>query len=107
MRLVTYTSRGTTRLGAMLGDDAVLDLNRACARTGDERTRALADFLVPPDMPGFLRGGEPAMEAARSALARLAGEGPDASGPVFATNEAGFRLEAPVPRPGKILAVGV
>ena len=31
MRLVTYTHRGTTRLGAMLGDGQVVDLNRACA----------------------------------------------------------------------------
>ena len=111
MHLVTYTFRGTTRLGAMLGEDTVVDLNRACTldRTarGEERAQAMADFLVPPDMLAFLRGGEPSMDAARSALAHISAERPDASGLLFATSEPGFRLEAPVPRPGKILAVGV
>ncbi len=117
MRLVTYTHRGTTRLGAMLGDDAVVDLNRACtiqrAERGEERARTLADFLVPPDVLAFLRAGDPAMDAARSALAYAEGhrarhrDEAIAAGIVVATGEPGFRLEAPVPRPGKILAVGV
>src|SRR5213596_2605451 len=102
MRLVTYTFRGTTRLGALVGDAEVVDLNRACAlhraERGERRARALADFLVPPDMPAFLQAGDPAMDAARAALA---------SGLLFRTDEPGFRLEAPVPRPGKVLAVGV
>src|SRR5881396_1142994 len=115
MRLVTYTFRGTTRLGALVGDAEVVDLNRACAlhraERGERRARALADFLVPPDMLAFLQAGDPAMDAARAALAHmrdlrtpLAGL---ASGLVFGTDEPGFRLEAPVPRPGKVLAVGV
>src|SRR4029077_7753132 len=117
MRLVTYTYRGTTRLGAMLGDDAVVDLNRACAlhraERGEERARTLADFLVPRDMLAFLRAGDPAMDAARSALAHAEGhlarhrDEAIVAGLVVATGEPGCRLEAPVPRPGKILAVGV
>src|SRR6185503_12131227 len=117
MRLVTYTFRGTTRLGAMLGDDAVVDLNRACAlhraERGEGRAQALADFLVPADMPSFLRAGDPALDAARSALARAEEEirarrdEASAKGLFFGTGEPGFRLEAPVPRPGKVLAVGV
>src|SRR5206468_13086390 len=115
MRLVTYTFRGTTRLGALVGDAEVVDLNRACAlhraERGERRARALADFLVPPDMLAFLQAGDPAMDAARAALAHmrdlrtpLAGL---ASGLVFRTDEPGLSLEAPVPRPGKVLAVGV
>src|SRR5436190_11489481 len=115
MRLVTYTFRGTTRLGALVGDAEVVDLNRACAlhraERGERRARALADFLVPPDMLAFLQAGDPAMDAARAALAHmrdlrtpLAGL---ASGLVFGTDEPGLSLEAPVPRPGKVLAVGV
>jgi 2-keto-4-pentenoate hydratase/2-oxohepta-3-ene-1,7-dioic acid hydratase in catechol pathway len=126
MKLVTYTFRGTTRLGALLHrdggeggfDDAtVVDLNRACALhradRGERRARALADFLVPPDMRAFLEAGDPAMDAARSALAhaaeRIAAHRDDAmaAGLAFGTDEPGFRLEAPVPRPGKVLAVGV
>ncbi len=113
MRLVTYTFRGTTRLGALVGDSEVVDLNRACAlhraERGERRARALADFLVPPDMLAFLRAGDPALDAARAALAHLASQRDTAlaSGLVFRTDEPGFRLEAPVPRPGKVLAVGV
>jgi len=71
MRLVTYTFRGTTRLGALVGDAEVVDLNRACAlhraERGERRAWALADFLVPPDMLAFLQAGDPAMDAARAA----------------------------------------
>jgi 2-keto-4-pentenoate hydratase/2-oxohepta-3-ene-1,7-dioic acid hydratase in catechol pathway len=117
MRLVTYTFRGTTRLGALLGDDDVIDLNRACALhradRGERRARAIADFLVPADMTGFLAAGDPAMDAARAALAfaqdriRTRRDDAMASGLLFATDEPGFRLEAPVSRPRKVLAVGV
>jgi len=117
MRLVTYTFRGATRLGAMLGEREVLDLNRACAlqRAGRaaERGRAIADFLVPPDMLRFLDAGDPALDAARSALAwapeRVAAErdAARAAGLLLGLDEPGFRLEAPIPRPGKVLAVGV
>jgi 2-keto-4-pentenoate hydratase/2-oxohepta-3-ene-1,7-dioic acid hydratase in catechol pathway len=117
MRLVTYTSRGTTRLGALAGDAGVVDLNRACAlhraERGERRARALADFLVPPEMLAFLQAGDPALDAARAALASLQDhlrtqrDAALASGLLFHIDEPGFRLEAPVPRPGKVLAVGV
>src|SRR5206468_187415 len=67
----------------------------------------------PPDMLAFLQAGDPAMDAARAALAHVrehvgAQRGAaTASGLLFRTDEPGFRLEAPVPRPGKVLAVGV
>src|SRR2546428_9298421 len=117
MRLVTYTFRGTTRLGALVGDAEVVDLNRACAlhraERGERRARALAAFLVPPDRRAFLRAGDPAMDAARAALAHVREhvgwqrDAAIASGLLFRADEPGFRLEAPVPRPGKVLAVGV
>src|SRR5438552_11252865 len=117
MRLGTYTFRGTTRLGALVSDAEVVDLNRACAlhraERGEERAHVLADFLVPPDMLAFLRAGDPAIDAARSAFAHAAAyvarhrDEALAAGLLFAGTEPGFRLEAPVPRPGKILAVGV
>ena len=117
MRLVTYTFRGTTRLGALTGDRQVIDLNRACAvhraDRGEQRAAALADFLVPSDMLAFLQAGDPAMDGARAALAFVQDhvatrpEEARAAGLVFDTDEPGFRLDAPVPRPGKVLAVGV
>ena len=44
MRLVTYTLRGTTRLGAMLGDRDVVDLARADARLPADMLGLLADY---------------------------------------------------------------
>jgi acylpyruvate hydrolase len=116
MKLATYTFRGTTRLGAVLADGAVVDLNRACAaerRTGAARGRVLADFLVPPAMLAFLDAGQPALDAARAALAWVGervgrdADGLRADGIVFAADEPGLRLEAPVQRPGKVLALGL
>ncbi len=117
MRLCTFTARGRTRLGALRGEGEVVDLNlgyRArLARRGDPRAAAMADALVPPEMLAFLSGGEESMDGARHAIAyveevaaseaeRVVGEGL-----LVDRAEAGFRLEAPVPRPGSVLAVGV
>src|SRR5437762_4453435 len=117
MRLVTYTFRGTSRTGAMLDDNDVVDLNRAEAlrlrQAGDQSPDVRAAFNVPPDMLSFLRGGEDAMEAARAALRLAEAEikrdrtAAIASGLLFGTNEPGFRFEAPVPRPGSVLAIGL
>jgi acylpyruvate hydrolase len=116
MKLVTYTARGTTRLGAVVGDGGIVDLNRACAAeraAGPGRSRGLADFLVPATMPAFLEAGAPALDAARAALAWVAREATArsdalrADGILFAAGEPGVRLEAPVPRPGKVLALGL
>ena len=100
MRLVTYTLRGTTRLGAMLGDRDIIDLARADAR-------------LPADMLGFLAAGEPALHVARAALdtaterIRRERQAAIADGLLASLDEPGCRLEAPVPRPRKVLAVGV
>ena len=73
----------------------------------------LADFLVPADMPAFLDAGDPAMEGARAALAwaeahvRAHGDEARAAGLLFDLDEPGLRLEAPVRRPGKVLALGL
>jgi len=83
MRLVTFTHRGSTRLGAAEGD-AVVDL-------------AAAAPALPRDMIGFLSAGPPALDAAREAVAR----------PGARLALADVRLEAPVPRPGKFLAIGL
>ncbi len=80
MRLVTFTHSGSTRIGVLDGEQ-VVDL------------RAAAPDL-PTEMCAFLAAGEPAMKAARGA-----------SGARLALGE--VKLEAPVLRPPKILAVGL
>jgi 2-keto-4-pentenoate hydratase/2-oxohepta-3-ene-1,7-dioic acid hydratase in catechol pathway len=104
MRLVTYTNRGTTRLGAMLDEGHGVDLNRAGAATGT---------TLPADILAFLQAGDAALDGARRALAWAKDhvdtrrEQTLASGLAFALGDPGVRLEAPVPRPGKVLALGV
>jgi 2-keto-4-pentenoate hydratase/2-oxohepta-3-ene-1,7-dioic acid hydratase in catechol pathway len=96
MRLVTYSHGGERRLGAMLGDDAVLDLQRA------------SGGALPADMMGLLAAGADAMRTARTALdaaSEAARSGASASGMIFARKD--VVLEAPVPRPGKVLAIGL
>src|SRR5438477_483423 len=52
------------------------------------------------------RAGHTTLETGRCQLG-AAREAAIASGLLFPTDDPGFRLEAPVPRPGKVLAVGV
>jgi 2-keto-4-pentenoate hydratase/2-oxohepta-3-ene-1,7-dioic acid hydratase in catechol pathway len=83
MRLVTFTHRDSTRLGVVDGD-GLLDLAEAAP-------------ALPRDMIAFLAAGPPALDAARAATARAGTRLPLAD----------VRLEAPVPRPGKFLAIGL
>jgi 2-keto-4-pentenoate hydratase/2-oxohepta-3-ene-1,7-dioic acid hydratase in catechol pathway len=106
MRLLTFTFRGVTRIGAMAGDSDVIDLARAAVVCG-------AEALPPADMLSLLNGGESAIDNARKVCsaatdliqrdrARATEEGV-----LFGISEPGFRIEAPVPRPGKVLAIGL
>jgi 2-keto-4-pentenoate hydratase/2-oxohepta-3-ene-1,7-dioic acid hydratase in catechol pathway len=83
MRLVTFTHQDSTRAGAVDGD-AVVDLSAAAP-------------ALPRDMIGLLTAGPRALDAVRGAIASNAGRIPLAE----------VRLDAPVPRPGKFLAIGL
>jgi 2-keto-4-pentenoate hydratase/2-oxohepta-3-ene-1,7-dioic acid hydratase in catechol pathway len=83
MRLVTFTNDGSTRVGLLDGEQ-VVDLSAAAPG-------------LPTEMCALLAAGEAALEAARGALA--------AKGSRLARGE--VRLESPVLRPPKILAVGL
>lgn len=104
MRLVTYTFRGTSRAGAMIDDDHVIDLARASADGGDP---------LPSDLLSLLRAGDSALERARASLAaaqrRFASDadGMRAEGIAFDVREPGFAFAAPIQRPGKALAIGL
>lgn len=82
MRLATFTHDGSTRLGLADGDE-IVDL--AAAAPG-----------LPREMIAFLEAGTEAMETARGAIAQ------GARIPL-----ADVRLEAPIARPPKFLAVGL
>src|SRR5512143_183926 len=83
MRLATFTHGGVTRLGIVDGD-GVVDL-------------AADAPALPRDMIGFLAAGTAALDAARAAAGRSRARLPLAD----------VRRAAPVPRPGKFLAIGL
>ena len=83
MKLCTFTHGQRTRIGVVVGE-LVIDLPAVVPK-------------LPSDMIAFLQAGDEAM-----ALAEEAQTKPDVSFPV-----ADVVLEAPVPRPGKILAIGL
>lgn len=114
MRLVTYSFRGWRRVGALLGEDGLVDLARAHAAVLRERgvdaAAGRGAALVPADMVGLLARGDDGLEAARQAVARVA-QGPAdrwvKEGVLFAVAGDGIRLEPPVPNPGKIVCLGI
>jgi 2-keto-4-pentenoate hydratase/2-oxohepta-3-ene-1,7-dioic acid hydratase in catechol pathway len=84
MKLVTYTRERRSSVGALLGDDAIVDLPST-------------DRSIPADMLELLRGGPAMMERARAAAAKAQ----------ECIALAGVTLEAPIARPGKVLAIGL
>jgi 2-keto-4-pentenoate hydratase/2-oxohepta-3-ene-1,7-dioic acid hydratase in catechol pathway len=81
MKLITFTHGGDTRAG-LVRDDGVIDLGKTS---------------LPSDALAFIAAGEPAWADAR----QLA----ESAEPDLAL--ADVKLEAPVPNPGKILAIGL
>ena len=83
MKLVTFVHNGSTRIGALVGADRVVDFSQA-------------DPSLPGDMIGLLRGGEAALAAARQA-----------AGSSQTIALADVKLLAPVPHPDKIICIGL
>jgi acylpyruvate hydrolase len=89
MRLVTFIHDGTSRIGALEMHDGrplILDLS--------QRDRGL-----PGDMIALLQGGPAALDRARRALAL--------TDDVRPLELAAVTLQAPIPRPGKIICIGL
>jgi len=86
MKLVTFVHNGQSRIGAQRADGTIVDLNRANA-------------ALPTDMLAFLAGGADAKNLAEKAVA---------SAPAAALlAPSAVTLQAPLPRPGKILCIGL
>jgi acylpyruvate hydrolase len=116
MKLVTFAHRGVQRVGLLEGEH-VIDVNRAYAallgQRGDLRAEAMAVALVPVEMIGILEAGERALAAIREAAGYVReglgsgeqAEGLKRDGLVFTLSE--VTLKAPVPRPGKLILLGL
>jgi acylpyruvate hydrolase len=116
MRLVTFAHRGRQRVG-LLENEQIIDVNRAYAasleRRGEPRPCALADAIVPAEMIGILEAGERALAAIREtagSVREALGSGGQTEvlrrdGVVFSLSE--VALKAPIPRPGKLILLGL
>jgi acylpyruvate hydrolase len=111
MRLVTFEDAGQRRLGGA-SDGMIVDLNAAYRAMledrGERRAGELAAKTLPAEMLAFLAAGDEALAGAREAFGFVARLG-DAS-----ARERGLvrradavRLAAPVPRPTKLILVGL
>jgi acylpyruvate hydrolase len=110
MRLVTYSWRGHAALGALV-NGWVVDLYRAhraaLSRSGNTDELAVAEFRVPSDLLGLLRGGEKSMAAARRALRFVEERRAMDDGDGLCHSASDVEILAPVQRPGKIVCVGL
>ena len=116
MRLVSFRRLEKTRIGVLHGEK-VIDLKRAyraCLESAGERIDpGEADRTVPSGMTDFLAGGAKTMAAARRAMAFFKERMNDsdalpceeAGGACFPLEE--VKLLSPVPRPGKIICIGL
>jgi acylpyruvate hydrolase len=116
MKLVTFAQRGVQRVG-LLDGERVIDVNRAyaalLAQRGDLRAEAMAEALVPAAMIGILEAGERALAAIREAAGHVReglssgeqAEGLKRDAVVLTLSE--VTLKAPVPRPGKLILLGL
>ncbi|MFH1329241.1 MAG: fumarylacetoacetate hydrolase family protein [Actinomycetota bacterium] len=94
---------GLIRIGAER-DGRLVDLNAACAallaHQGEPDAPEYADFLVPPDMVGYLSRGDKARRAVAEALEFVEdGAAAGLDGARLAYDFGEVRLLAPVPRP--------
>ncbi|MEP0070143.1 fumarylacetoacetate hydrolase family protein [Pyruvatibacter sp.] len=81
MKLATFTYGGTTRIGKVV-DDKIIDLSKAAPS-------------LPTDMISFLAAGDAAMAAAQKA---------DSADAIALSD---VTLEAPIMKPGKVMAIGL
>jgi 2-keto-4-pentenoate hydratase/2-oxohepta-3-ene-1,7-dioic acid hydratase in catechol pathway len=74
MRLITFENPvQTSRIGAAVNDDTIVDLNSAAALYLRDSQREpahqrMADAIVPPDMRALFEGGDTSLDAARRAF---------------------------------------
>lgn len=111
MRLVTFLRLGEPRLGAVAGEQ-VIDLNAAYQywqeSAGVSRAKELAAAVLPSDMVEFLAGGETSLAAARETVQRIRGlEGSVLAERGIVYPRQTVPLKAPVPRPTKLILVGL
>lgn len=109
MKLVTFKINDAYRLGTMIGEDKILDLNYCYAdqlkASGELTPQVVADALLPSDMRRFLARGNKGIELAQTVLEKYieSSEDTDGAGMIYSRSE--VMLCAPVLDPFKIICL--
>jgi acylpyruvate hydrolase len=99
MKLVTFRTDEGLRVGAIV-DEYVVDLNKAAAWTNEKES-------LPADMNAILTAGNPAQEIIKRVVSSIKDDIEDAITSKIAKPLSDVSLFAPVPRPSKIICVGL
>jgi 2-keto-4-pentenoate hydratase/2-oxohepta-3-ene-1,7-dioic acid hydratase in catechol pathway len=86
MKLITFAVGGQERIGALLAEEQLVDFSQA-------------DSSLPQEMVAFLKGGDAARERAAQIMANPPQEA------ILPLSK--VKLCAPIPKPGKILCIGL
>lgn len=109
MKLVTFSSNGYTRIGAVTANKEVVDLNYAyqalLESQGKLRGEFIAEAFVPANMEGFLQGGNESLSIAKE-VTEFALNNREAFKHKLVHGFDEVKIEAPVQNPGKIICVG-
>ncbi|MFS0575697.1 fumarylacetoacetate hydrolase family protein [Sporosarcina sp. 179-K 3D1 HS] len=109
MKLITFTTAGHSRIGAVVEENKVVDLNyayQALLKNQEKyRYKEIAEAYIPAKMEEFLQGGKESMGLAQEALA-FALENPDSFEHQLIYEKSAVKVEAPVTAPGKMICVG-
>ena len=111
MRLATVSVEGVERIAAVI-DEEYIDLNKAyellLKSQGQYRVKEIAEAFIPPNMVGFLQGGEESMKLAKESIEFV--QSHDFSEQdkrnLYYTGQ-NVKLEAPIQKPEKIVCVGL
>lgn len=113
MRLLTFTTGGNERLGAEWAG-SIVDLENAAALEAVVQggVEAVRNLQIPTSMDDYLRGGEEARASVARALEFLGGLPDDVLRTLTGSSAILYREDqvrrlAPLPRPGKIICIGL
>ncbi|MEH7414918.1 fumarylacetoacetate hydrolase family protein [Neobacillus drentensis] len=111
MRLATVSIEGEQRIAAVVNEEYI-DLNKACEllfeSKGQARAKQIAEAYIPPNMIGFLQGGEDSTNLAKESIEYV--QNNDFSEEVkrkLYYQGKQVKLESPIQKPEKIICVGL
>jgi acylpyruvate hydrolase len=111
MRLATVSIEGDQRIAAVI-NDMYVDLNKAyellLENKGQARAKQIAEAYIPPNMIGFLQGGEDSSNLANEAIEFVQKNdfSDDVNRKLYYKGRH-VKLEAPIQKPEKIVCVGL